>query len=178
MGSHRLGLQERVQRFWKESAELNAAEAEERLLPLLKDLMEAQGFDMIPAVRPDTSATDYVGSAKAGGTQEGRIGVEYKHYKEERRVGVQAVEQVVLLAERANLDRVVLIGRPGFTQQAISLARQQFPVAVELLTPGGLLTLARSLDKPSDAPGPEIAALIRRFSHHAARLVAEHPDAL
>jgi restriction system protein len=174
-GHQRLFAQ--TERFFEESSMLDAAEAEQRFLPLLTALMAEQGFEMVQRVRPDPAATDYAGTATPGGKQEGRIGVEYKHYERDRPAGRRAVEQVVTLAQRANLSRVLLISRLGFTPEAVDLA-VQYPVAVELLAPDDLLALARSVDMAADEPEPQIAALIRRLSEEMAKVVAENPDEL
>lgn len=171
-------LYERVRRFSEVSPTLDAAAAERQFLPILQDLMDAQGFEMVPEVRPDTRATDFIGQAKRDGAQQGRIGVEFKHYKADRPAGVEAVEQVLYAAQRADLDRIVLISQSGFTRPALDRARQNFPVAVELLTLDDLAALASSVDAPEEVPRPQIATLIRRFSEEAAKLVAENPASL
>jgi restriction system protein len=178
MSGDEQSLYERVRRFSEESPTLDLAEAERRFLPILRELMDAQGFEMVPQVRPDTTATDFIGHAKRGGVQEGRIGVELKLYNADRPAGVMAVEQVLTAAQRADLDRVVLLSQSGFTQEALDRARQTFPVALELLTFDDILVLARAVDAPAEAPSSQIATLIRRFSEEAARCVAQNPCAL
>ncbi len=178
MSSNEQNLYDRLQGFIEASRKLDVSGAERRFLPILRDLMDAQGFDMVSKVRPDASATDYVGHAKPGSAQEGRIGVEFKFYKSDRPAGVQAVEQILTIAQRAHLDRVVLISRSGFTREALARARQDFPLAVELLTLDDLLALARPVDAPTEVPSPKIATLIRRFSEDIARTVAKDPAAL
>src|ERR1700728_75923 len=60
-------LQVRLQRFVEDSATLDALAAEKRFLPILQDLLEAQGFDTVPTVRPDDAQMDYLGHAKSDG---------------------------------------------------------------------------------------------------------------
>lgn len=139
--------------------------------------MAGQGYEMVPEVRSDPSATDYVGVARPDGGQEGRVGVEYKHYKRERPAGVQAVNQVLTLAQRVNLNRVLLVSASGFTSQAVERARE-FPMALELFGRDDLLALARTVDTPASTPLSPIAELIRGFGETAAKLVAENPDSL
>ncbi len=166
-----------VDAFVRDSADANAKDAEERFLPLLTDVMAGQGFDVVPRVRPHPNTTDYVGAARLGGPQRGRVGIEYKHYAGTRPVDARGIEQVVRLARNGDLDRALLVSKSGFSASAQQAAAETYPVRLELLSLDDFRRLAVN-GEPEPSASSRIAALVRAVSEEMARIVARDPRAL
>src|SRR5688500_14375094 len=103
---------------------MDAGRAERELVAVLRDLLAMDGIDLINAVRPEADGTDFIGFDSI---DSGRVGVEYKHYAPSRAVDVASVHQVLNLARRAELTRVILISNSGFSAAAVEAARLSEP---------------------------------------------------
>ncbi|MFD8246945.1 restriction endonuclease [Nocardia sp. NPDC059691] len=172
------GLFERTKRFLDECYQLHPREAEERLRPILTELMAAQGFDIQArrVGRASDHGLDFEGVARSGGPQQGRIGIEYKQYKNERPAGREVVLQAISLAERTRVDRMLLVSPTGFTSAARAQALGHI-VGVQLLARDELQDLARAVDEITPTE-PKIVAVIRRVSEEFAKIVARDPSEL
>lgn len=170
-------LEHRVDAFIREADSFDPRQAEEQILPLLVETMALQGFRLESRVRPEQNATDYVGVAAPDGPHVGRVGVEYKHYTSARRADVLAVDQVARLARAANLDKVLLVSKSGFTRSARAEAAHRHPLSLELLTLDDLRTLATAAS-PTPTSEARISAIVREMSEEMARAVARDPAAL
>ena len=171
-------LRRDIENFADASAQLNAKEAEERLLPILRDLLSLDGFELMDKIRPEPHATDYVALGYLPGPDVRRLGVEYKHYALSRPVDVAAVDQVLTAAREADLQRAILIGRSGFTDAAVEAARRDFPVDLELMTFDDLRGWVSRLQRSSTGEQSRIVSAITELSREAARIVAADPSEL
>jgi restriction system protein len=162
-----------VRNFVADADRLGAAEAESRLLPILKHLLEHDGFELANSVRPESQATDFVANSQGG-----RLGVEYKHYTGRRRADIQAVEQVLTLAQRANLSRVLLVSKSGFTDAAMRIAERDHPIELELTDLSGLSEWAQRIQGWRDGSRSNVVAVILEASKEFARAVARNPREL
>src|SRR5690349_4063113 len=91
-----------LEAFIADRNKLNPREAEERLLPILKDLLDLQGYVLTDEFEGQTP--DFFANPAPGSTNVGRLGIEYKHYR--RPVDVTAIDQIIGLAHRRSLQRV------------------------------------------------------------------------
>jgi Restriction endonuclease len=121
-----------IESFRTDSDRIDAAVAEKRLLPILRDLLAGDGFELIEQVRPE-AGVDYVANRPAGDGPGRRLGVEYKHYGSARRVDVATVERTLAVAGKSRLDRLIIVAKPGFSQDAIAFATRDHPLEIELL---------------------------------------------
>jgi restriction system protein len=167
-------LRNRVVAFIADAENLNAKEAEERLLQLLPDLVADEGLTIVPQIRPTGYRTDF--EAKRDGTPD-RVGIEYKHYSG-RPADAAAVDQVASHVLLGSLERALLISKSGFSQAALARAEELDPAHIELVSLAELESWAARIEAATRAGAPQIIALITRMSRDAARIVAEHPDAL
>jgi hypothetical protein len=119
-----------VDNFIRDASSIDAAQAERRLLPILSTLAASDGFELVEEVRPDTQATDFVAHHRLD--RDEKLGIEYKHYEDSRRVDVMAVDQVLRAAAQRSLSRVALIARPGFTAEARAKAAEGSPIQLQL----------------------------------------------
>jgi restriction system protein len=166
-----------LDRFIADWDQLNAAEAEQRLLPILQQLLSIDGFGLIDSVRPESQATDYI----AVGNREGRnvrVGVEYKHYAPTRPADTTAVDQVLALARRSQLEQVILISRSGFTAAALEAARRDYPIELQMLDVDGLRGWVVRLERALGGRQSRIVAAIEELSREAARAIASNPREL
>lgn len=171
-----MSVADRVAEFISEADEMNAAEAETRMLAVLRDLLSIDAIDIVEAVRPDNAATDFIGVDRNDGSR--RIGVEYKHYTLDRVVNVSSIDQVLNIARRADLLRVIVISRSGFTTAAVETAHTAEPVDLQLVDLGGLLAWARRVERPLATRDSRIVRAIEALCREAAQAVAENPGAL
>ena len=170
-------IAEDLERFIADSSELDAAHAEQRLLPILRELLAHDGFTLIEEVRPDSVATDYLATS-SDDAEEISLGIEYKHYGQSRPADVQAIDQVILSATRRELDRVVLLSRSGFTNAALRAAASHHPVELELLDYDGLRGWLARVDKAGREPHSRVVKAIEALSRELALAVADNSAAL
>lgn len=167
-----------VDRFIRDSSNLNAKEAEERLLPILSDLLDKDGFDLVKNIRPEPTATDYIAYKRSGSGQTYKLGVEYKHYEPERLVDEVAIEQMLTAAQRNQLERIMLIARPGFTKGALEAAQRNHPLELQLLDYNGLRGWVLRVEKAEIGGHSRIIAMITELSREAAWTIAADPREL
>jgi len=171
-------IAEEVERFIRDSSNLNAKEAEERLLPILRDLLAKDGFDLVGKIRPESTATDYVAHKRPSSGKPYKLGVEYKHYGPEHPVDQRAIDQMLTAAQRSNLEGIILISRPGFTQLALEVAQAYHPFELQLLDFNGLRGWVSRVEKADNGRYSRIIALITELSREAARIIAADPQQL
>jgi restriction system protein len=165
-----------VDSFIREASSMDAAQAERRLLPILKILAASDGFDLVEEVRPDTGATDFVANHRLAGDE--RLGIEYKHYEDSRVVDARAVDQVLLAAQRRNLSRIVLIARPGFSADATAKAAEGHPAQVQLFDFQALRSWAAQVTYQQQSERSQVVTVLAELSRELARIVARNPNEL
>ncbi|MGK8558252.1 restriction endonuclease [Nocardia gipuzkoensis] len=171
-------LLKQTQTFLDSSSKLNESQAMRLFLPLLQELMAAQGFNVLNSeVRQRDIRLDYEATATPGGPQHGRIGIEYKHFRERRPTDVLVIRDLIRIAQEAEFDRIILISPSGFTEEALKDA-QEHPTGIELLGRNELQDLARAADAATPEIEPKIVAVIRRVSEEFAKIVADCPEEL
>lgn len=171
-------IAEKIDCFIRESPNLNAKEAEERLLPILNELLAMEGFDLVEKIRPGNSATDYIAYRNQDLGKPYKLGVEYKHYGPEKPVDIIAIKQMLNAAKRDQLERILLIARPGFTIRALEAAQEFHPFDLQLLDFNGLRGWVIRIEKAEAGGQSRIIALVTELSREAARIIAAEPQEL
>jgi hypothetical protein len=157
-----------------------ASEATAVLARVLQPLLSVEGYELI-ATDPDSKDLGIDLVARCCGEGLGgrvAVGIEYKHHGRGRPIGVETVRRHVSKARDVPYERLLLIGRFGFTAAARDAARHGEPVAIELLDLAGIESWIRRLEVGQPDNAARIQLLIRSLSHEFATLVAEDPECL
>jgi restriction system protein len=142
---------------------------------ILNPLMSVEGFAVLEERGPQESGVDLVAKAKL---TEASIGIEYKHHGKGKPIELVAVEQLLRSTKLRKFDRLMLIGRFGFTTEAREAAERNDPIRVELLDLSSIRTWIDRVEAGQSNPAAQVQLLIRTISHEFAKLVSEKPETL
>jgi len=172
-------LRDQVRWLRGEDGVVPESEAISVLATVLGPLLSLEGFNLSLADSSQDSGFDLLAfRAKGGSASALAVGVEYKHRGGGRPIDVAQVRQLARVNSLSPFDRVLLIGRFGFTPGAIELARQLQPVSIELLDLADVEGWIDRVESGSPDNAKRIELLIRSISHEFAQLVASDAEAL
>jgi restriction system protein len=106
------------------------------------------------------------------------ISVEYRHHMEGQALSSAAVQVMLNSALGRGLDRVMLIARHGFTNEALEMAQRAAPVSLELLTLDDLQARVDRIELGALEASEKVQMAVRTLAHELAILVARHPSVL
>lgn len=158
-----------------------AKEAVNVLSRLLTPLLAAEGLEVFKPEGPELGVDLLAGPQEGddGGVRDKvSVAIEYKHHGQGRPIDVDAINLLIANIGKRRYDRVMLIGRFGFTEAAVEVARSREPVAIELLDPAGIGAWIHRLEVGKPVYAEQVQVLIKSISHEFAKLVSETPDAL
>jgi restriction system protein len=171
-----------------EDGVVRAEEAVKVLSRVLAPLLDAEGLSLSEPEHPDFGMDLCASSADARTS----VAIEYKHHGHGKPIDVTSMDKLIgnlgmnmprtqrVEDTRAftRFDRIMLIGRFGFTKAAIEAARSREPVKVELLDLEGIGAWIHRLEVGKPDFAERVQILVRSISHEFAKLVSESPDAL
>lgn len=145
---------------------------------VLAPLLATEGLELFEPESPGLSIDLFAATRDGEEKLKASVAIEYKHHGQGKPIGVAEIDQLITNMGKTPYDSAMLIGRFGFTDEAVREARSREPVSVELLDLDGIDAWIRRLEvgKPSDSE--QVQILIRSISHEFARLVSESPDIL
>ena len=163
-----------------------AAEAVAVLARVLEPLLALERFTVSDAEPGRDEGVDLVARrSEAEGADAEYLGIQYKHHGLGRPIEIDAVHQIVGAQTSGPYDRLMLIGRFGFTPSAIELAHRVDPVSIELLDLNGIERWIARIEAgepphahPNRHSAHQIQLLIMSVSHEFAKLVAREPSTL
>jgi len=160
----------------KEDGVASEQEAIQRLANVLRPLLKAEGFE-ISIYKGGDNGFDLL-AMQQGQPTKPKIGIEYKHRGGGRPLAVEAVRQVIGMSARLPFERALLIGRFGFTTEALRMARDFTPTSIQLLDLEELAAWVARIEKGFSPNESRVQFLIRAIAHDFARAVADHPEEL
>ncbi len=168
-----------LRRLRSEDGVVSEAESVRMLAAVLQPLLGAEGYDLAEPHGPEELGIDLI-ARQQGQTLDAppSLAIEYKHHGRGRPIGVEAVRQLLGRGLLVPFERLILIGRFGFTRSAFDAARHAEPVSIELLDLQNLEAWLLRLESAKPACGERVHLLIRRLSDEFARLVAQDPTVL
>ena len=110
------------------TSEVSALEAERRMMDVLEALLSEEGYTVAHAGGPGDGGVDFVGEHDAG-----RMGIEFKYSRGEKKVSTAAIRSALGAAVVSNLDRFALLTNGRYSRPARELAQRSLPVQLELL---------------------------------------------
>lgn len=171
-------LRSMVQWLRGEDGVVPESQAASVLARVLRPLLAVDEIELVERNEPNDAGIDFVARRLREERSTPFLGVEYKHRGAGRPLGIADVHQVLGMAASGAFERVMLIGRFGFTKDAVNAAKHSNPVAVELVDLDGLdAWVARVEARQPDTAG-KIQLLISSISHRFAELVAADRGAL
>ena len=155
-------LNSEIDKFAGESESIDPREAERRVLNILTPLLEADGYSVQFTGGPGDSGVDYLGEKTDDVTQSPfTVGIQYKHRRVGRLVGVEEVRALLGASLINNLSRVILLVNTGFTAQAISIGQRNLPTSIELLDLNALKAWTARVDRGlKDGYSKIVAAIV------------------
>jgi restriction system protein len=153
-------------------------EAVDVLALVLRPLLLVEGYDISKQHGAQELGVDLIGSPADDNSPKQNIGVEYKHHGQGKPIALDAVNQLLSAARSMHFDRLMLIGRFGFTDEAREAAERREPVRIELLDLTGIDEWINRVEAGEPDYAGRVQILIRGISHEFARLVAENPETL
>jgi hypothetical protein len=156
-----------------------AQDAVAGLARVLEPLLGNDGYKLRMNLPRGDGGVDLVAERPAeNGQARVLLGIEYKHYGHGRPIGVSVVRDVIGAALLNSFNRVMVVGRFGFTRAAIQAADRTDPLAIQLLDLNGIQEWISRLQHSQPDYAAKVEILVRSISHEFARLVAEDPRAL
>lgn len=172
-------VREDLRRLRAEDGVVSAAEAVRMLAAVLQPLLRTEDYDLSLSNEPLDRGIDLVARQKGQRADATRsLAIQYKHHGQGRPIGSETVRQLLDSELLAQFDRLLLIGRFGFTRAAFNAARHAEPVSVELLDIQNLEEWLQRLESTAPTEGERVNFLIRALSDEFARLVARDPTVL
>jgi restriction system protein len=150
------------------------------LARVLRPLLSLEGFDILEQDRgePDNGFDLEASNRNVGQNEIASIGIQYKHFGGGRRIGSKDVRSLIGSGLRQSHPRMMLIGRFGFTESALKAARNQHPVAVDLVDLNDIERWISRVETEKPDNAAKFQALIRSISHNFAKAVAAEPEML
>jgi len=169
-----LNPEEILRRIDLVDSETNPRRAEELLVDVLVPLLRADGYRVEHTGGPGDRGIDFLATSELPDTEPTRIGVQYKHLG--RPATVDVVQQVIGASIVADLDRMILLSRSGFSEAARGVLNRQLPTAVELIDLAFLRSWAARFGQGNRDPERGAAVIaITELSAALARIVARNP---
>jgi hypothetical protein len=106
------------------------------------------------------------------------VAIEYKHRGEGRPIGLDAVTQLQSYVTATPFKRAMLIGRFGFTNEAIVEATRFKPISVDLFDLNRIEEWINRLELGNSSTVRQFQLIIRTISHEFAKRVADDPNFL
>jgi restriction system protein len=156
---------------------VSEAEAVAVLAKVLRPLLSVEGYELSEAQRTLDSRMDLIGITVDDKSPKQQIGIEYRHHGH-KPIALDGVSPLLDSSSSTEFDRLMLIGRFGFTNTARQAAEKREPVRVELLDLLGLEQWTNRVEAGEPDYAREVQILIKGISHEFAELVAKHPDTL
>lgn len=145
---------------------------------LLSPLFANEGLKIYEPERLRSGVDLYAGKHEGDKELRNSVAIEYKHHGRGKPIGVAEIHQLIANLEEIPYDRAMMIGRFGFTPDAVEIARSQAPVEVELLDLQGIETWIRRVEIGEPPNLDKVQVLIRSMSHEFAQLISENPGML
>ncbi len=154
------------------------AQATAVLARVLTPLLFVEGFTVSEQHGSQESGLDLLAKSSSGKLVSGGIGIEYKHHGKGKPIGLEAVEQLLHSSQFSQFDRLMLIGRFGFTIEAREAAERTDPVRIDLLDLTGIERWVDRVEAGQPDYANQVQILIKGVSHEFAKIVAANPEAL
>lgn len=148
------------------------------LARILQPLLSVDGFELSTQHGAREFGVDLIAKSSVPSLGQTSIGIEYKHHGLGRPIDIETVQKLLGLAVSVKCDRLILIGRFGFTDGAREASRQVDPVSIELLDLAGIEAWISRLEEGDTSNAEQVQLLIRSLSHKFAELVAADPETL
>jgi restriction system protein len=164
-----------------EDGVVEPSQAEEVLGRILQPLLSLEGFDnfaRLGGTRDDNGLDFQASNSSSEPGALKTIGIQYKHFGRGQPIGVESVHQVLDAGFLASHDRLMLIGRFGFTDAAFEAAQSREPVAVELVDLRDLGQWITRVEEEKPDSAQLFQLLIHSMSHKFATAVAADPTML
>jgi restriction system protein len=170
-------ITEKIDRLEEES---NAIEAERRLLDILTPLLEADGYYVEHTGGSGDNGIDFLAKKDPADDQSSSmtIGIQYKHYRPDRPVALDIVQQVIGISLLNNVDRMILLSRSGFSKSALYAAKRDLPTSVELIDLDALRAWVSRVERSLRDDYSKVIRAITDLSKLLARIIAQNPREL
>lgn len=173
-----LNLADLIQKIDELEQETIAPEAENRLFDILRPLLETEGYNIEYRHGPGDDGIDFLAEKLDGANSNlpTKIGIQYKHYRSP--VGASVVQQIIGISLLNNLDRMILLSRSGFSQQAWVIAKRDLPTAIELIDLNALRAWITRIERSVKKNYSKVIQAITDLSRFLAKIIANNPQEL
>lgn len=168
-------LRERL-RLLEDSSQ-TGAEAETHYFGVLGELLEHDGYT-VTAMRAQPDRGLDLTAVRTDGARAVSVGVEFKHYSQQRPIPPDVLDRALDIATRGKLDRLLLVANRPYSNALRQLAGRATPVAISLL---GLHEIRSWIDRVSQTLTDTTRGLIeltREYLVRAVRAIAAKPQEL
>jgi len=158
--------------------ETGALEAESKLLGILEPLLEAEGYDIEFKHGPGDGGIDFLAQKvdEANPDLPTKIGIQYKHHRS--LVGANVVQQIIGISLLNNFDRMILLSKSGFSQQAWDIAKRDLPTAIELIDLNAMRAWIARIERNAKKDYSKVIQAITDLSKSLAKIIANNPEEL
>lgn len=171
-------VRENLRWLRSEDGVVSEAEAVTVLAKVLRPLLLVEGYDVSEQHGTEELGIDLLGTPADDKSPKQNIGIEYKHRGQGKPITLDAVDHLIIASSSMRFDRLMLIGRFGFTDAAREAAERREPVRIELVDLLGIEQWINRVEADKPDYTSQVQILIRGISHEFAQLVAEDPETL
>lgn len=158
--------------------EIAAPEAENRLFDILQPLLEAEGYNIEFKHGSGDGGIDFLAQKLSEENIDlpAKIGIQYKHQRS--LVGASVVREIIGVSLLNNLDRMILLSKSGFSQQAWDIAKRDLPTAIELIDLNALRAWIARIERSAKNNYSKVVQAITDLSKFLAKVIANDPQEL
>lgn len=162
-----------------ENKPVSVQEAESHIVKLLSNILtplfQFDGYATRDLTRED-SLIDFVASKRSHDPDiPPVIGIRYKHYGKNHRIGVSEVDKAGQYRERSDLHRIVILSNRGFTKAAAESAERQIP-PIFLWNFSDLRAWVSRIERDYKEDHSLVIRAIVDVSKLLAKIIAENPS--
>lgn len=149
---------------------ISPLEAEEILHQILSDLLLVDGYKISKTNTKSSHHLDFIG---LNDTNNKKIGIEYKHYKDE--ITIPTVRKFISSVIFDDFEKALLVTNSKFTKNAIEFAQRSYPFKIELIDINGLRSWISRIERTNDYDLDTVNIIRKNFSDQIINEIVKNP---